>query len=418
MDSAAAELQRRRERGRLSQRAFRNRQAAELRGLREENSRLRAAIQRLVDAAAVSDHRTATAAGLRSVIRQAAEVVGLPASSCQPEPPLGGFDGSPIGNDDPTTVISGGGYISNTRNNNDMSIVSAAPPPPRLIPLPPGAANAFSWPDDYLLPVNQQPPGCTSIMTFRLDAGLFGPLLPPTSSIRIVDPPVDIEPYLGPERQRGLAGRIYWYCTEASLGLLYRLGGRQPSRADVIARHHPVFAATLRIVLRSCSPGYVVALAEARLQFRRLGYSRVDDPAAARDGSVLLRKHVEQQGGHYRHHQHDHSFLPSADGGVTRGNSEWLGPTGVARVTRETLRRREPALLGRLEAAVSTLGDSHDGGGSGGGAHDGFAQKALETFIHQLWLTSTCFGDEPRWRTSCVRTLAERLALQLCSCGR
>lgn len=371
----------------------------------------------MVDAEAVSDHRTATAAGLRSVIRRAAKVAGLPVASYQP--PLEGFSGNAIGNNAPTTVISGGGYISNSRNNNDVLVGSDAPPPPRLIALPPGAANAFSWPDDYLVPVNQQPPSC-AIMTFRLDAGLFGPLLPPTSSIRIVDPPVDIEPYLGPERQRGLAGRIYWYCTEASLGLLYRLGGRQPSQADVIARHHPVFAATLRIVLRSCSPSYVVALAEARLQFRRLGYCRVDDPAAARDGSVLLRKQVEQQGGHYRHHQHDHghSFLPSADGGVTRGNSEWLGPTGVARVARETLLRREPALLGRLEAAVSMLNDNHDGGGSGSGAHDGFAQKVLETFIHQLWLASTCFGDEPRWRTSCVRTLVERLALELRSCGK
>ncbi|KAK1754529.1 hypothetical protein QBC47DRAFT_361585 [Echria macrotheca] len=320
MDSAAeAELQRRRERARISQRAFRIRQAAELSALREENARLKAAIGHVADAVQTHDRPA-----LRTVIRNAAEAAGLKS-------------GSPADRDTSESII-----IPPTE--------SAAP----TSTTPPG--DMFQTAFSLCAPV---PEICCS--TFRLDSGLLS--LPSGDDHGIINPPADVALYLGANRHT-LAGQLYWYCTEASLALLYRLGGREPSRARVIASGHPFFVGMLRYVATLCSTSYIIALAEARVQFFRLGYCSAENPAAAEYSSTMVRERIETV--------HRLGEEEAAAAGV---EGEWWGPRDVEHV------------------AYSSL----------------TAGKTREKFIHQLWLGATCFGDEPRWRASRVMTLVEGL---------
>ncbi|RYO74034.1 hypothetical protein DL766_000001 [Monosporascus sp. MC13-8B] len=333
MDNAAAELQRRRERARLSQRAFRIRQATTLRDLREENARLKGVIKNVVEVSQSGDPPA-----LRSAIHKAAAAAGLASELCHDS----------IAPSDITSAAAG------LSTGSSWALMSSGVEQQRALL----TEQADSVASHHLGP--QQ----SSCMTFRLDCGLLGW---PTSLERIVDPPLDIAPYLGPN-QHTLAAQIYWYCTETSVSLLYQLAGQQPSRIASVAQHHPVFVAMLRHVSTVCSHNYLLALAEARLEFYRVGYCKADSPAAMRDSALLLRQRVEQE----------HNV-------TGQGLEEWFSATKVARIVGETLLSRE---LRRLEAAIRNDGT------------DVAARRLLETFIHKFWLQSTCFGDGPRWKES------------------
>lgn len=220
----------------------------------------------------------------------------------------------------------------------------------------------------------------SSCMDFRLNCGL---LAYPLSPGRIVDPPLDIAPYLGPNKHT-LAAQIYWYCTETSVNLLYQLAGKQPSRIAAVAQHHPVLGAMLRRVSTFCSYNYILALAEARLQFYRFGYCKADNFAATRDSGLLLRQRIEEE-------------YDLADEDL----EEWSTTTTVARLIEERLRGPK---LRRLEAAIRNDGT------------DLVARSLLEAFIHTSWLDCTCFGDGPRWKASYISERAEWLA-QALSCN-
>jgi len=324
--------QRRRERARLSQRAFRTRQATTLRDLREENARLRRVIKDVVEASHSGDPLALCTAIQRA--GAAADLASEPHHDSTPDSAISSV----------ATALSSG-----TERGRQLLGTEEADPDP--------------GPDPHC----HLGPQHANCMTFRLDSGI---LSWPTSPGRIVDPPVDIAPYLGPN-QHTLAAHIYWYCTETSLRLIYQLAGQQPSRIASVAQNHPIFAAMLRHVFKLCSPGYLIALAEARLEFHRVGYCKSDNLAATRDSALLLRQRVEQE-------------YCYAEG---RDLDEWFTATKVAEMVRDRLRRRE---LSRLEAAIRN--DSTDVA----------AKSLLEAFIHKLWLKSTCFGDGSRWKASYV----------------
>ncbi|KAF3771074.1 hypothetical protein M406DRAFT_67408 [Cryphonectria parasitica EP155] len=275
---------------------------------------------------------------LRSAIHKAASAAGLTSELCHDS----------IAPSDPTSAAAG---------------LSTGPPP---APISSGVEQQRAPLTEQADPVTLHylGPQQSSCMTFRLNCGLLGG---PTSLGRIVDPPLDIAPYLGPN-QHSLAAQIYWYCTETSLNFLYQLAGQDPSRIASVAQHHPIFATMLRHVSTFCSHNYLIALAEARLEFYRVGYCKADNLAAIRDSGLLLRQRVEQE---YNMAGQD--------------LEEWLNVTKVARVVEERLQSRE---LRRLEAAVRNDGT------------DVTARKLLEAFIHKFWLESTCFGDGPRWKSS------------------
>lgn len=214
-------------------------------------------------------------------------------------------------------------------------------------------------------------------MTFRLNCGL---LAYPINPGRIVDPPLDIAPYLGPNKHT-LAAQIYWYCTATSVNLLYQLAGQQPSRISSVAQQHPVLAAMLKRVSTFCSYNYILALAEARLEFYRVGSCNADNFAASRDSGLLLRQRVEQE--------YDV---------MGQDLEEWSSTAAAARIVEQRLQGRE---LRRLKAAIRNDGT------------DVAARSLLEAIIHKFWTESTCFGDGPRWKASYISEQAELLAQAL-----
>lgn len=222
----------------------------------------------------------------------------------------------------------------------------------------------------------QQKPSC---MTFRLDCGLLAYSISPG---RIVDPPLDVAPYLGLNKNT-FAAQIYWYCTKTSVSLIYELAGQQPSRIASAAQQHPVLTDMLRQVSNFCSYSYILALAEARLDFYRFGYCRADNLAATRDSGLLLRQCVEKE--------YD---------AAGRDLEEWSTTSTVARVVEERLQGNERT---RLEAAIRNDGS------------DAVARNFLDAFIHMLWLEGTCFGDGSRWRLPYITEKADWLA-QALSC--
>lgn len=346
--------QRRRERARVSQRAFRVRQAATLRDLKEENARLKEVIKDMVEVSKIGD-----ISALYSAIHKVAEAASLASE----------FSHHSTSKTGPGNLAHS--YITSTAADHSIG---------GLVP----AEVEQQWElltkdTDSVVPHGLRPQQ-SSCMTFRLNGGL---LAYPISPSRIMDPPVDIAPYLGPN-ERTLAAQIYWYCTETSVNLLYQLAGQQPSRIASVAQHHPVFAAMLRRVSTFCSYSYILALAEARLEFHRAGYCKTDNFAATRDSGLLLRQRVEQE---YN--------VPDEE------LEEWYTTATVARVLEERLEDRE---LMRLEAAIRNDGT------------DVVARSLLEAFIHKFWLESTCFGDGPRWKASYIREQAELLG-QVLSCS-
>lgn len=351
--------QRRRERGRISQRAFRVRQTAVLRDLREENARLKRVIKNMVEISQSGDRLS-----LISAINKVAEAAGL---------------NSEISHW--STSGTGSGSLAQsdiTRTADDVSIESTL----ALMPSEVQQREALPINDAVSVIPDDFGPQQSSCMTFRLNCGLFAF---PISVGRVFDPPLDIAPYLGPNQQT-LAAQIYWYCTETSVSLIYQLAGKQPSRIASVAQSHPVFAVMLRRVSTFCSYNYILALAEARLEFYRVGYCQADNLAAARDSGILLRQRVEQT------HGYD---IAGQD------PEEWSTATTLARVVEQRLQDRE---LRRLEAAIRDDGT------------DVFARSVFEAFAHNFWIQSTCFGDGPRWKASYIHEQSEWLA-QALSCN-
>ncbi|KAH7161197.1 hypothetical protein EDB81DRAFT_335822 [Dactylonectria macrodidyma] len=350
MDNAAAELQRRRERARVSQRAFRIRQAETLRDLKEENARLKGAIKDVVEVSQSGDQPA-----LRSAVHKAAAEAGLASELCHDSITPSDITSAAAG---PSTGLSTGSQWALMSSEVEQQ--------PALLTEQAGSVTLHD--------LGLQQSNC---MAFRLNYGLLGWS---TSLGHIVVPPLDIAPYLG-LNQHTLAAQLYWYCTETSLNLLYRLAGQQPSKIAFVAQNHPVFAAMLRNVSSFCSHNYIIALAEARLEFYRVGYCKADNLAAMRDSALLLRQRVEQ-----------------GYNAAGQDLDDWFNATKVARVVGETLQCRE---LRRLEAAIRNDGT------------DVAARRLLEAFIHRFWLKSTCFGDGPRWKASYVSKLLEWLAQAL-----
>lgn len=341
----------------MSQRAFRVRQATTLRDLKEENARLKEVIKDMVEVSKIGD-----ISALYSAIHKVAEAASL----------ASGFSHHSTSETGPDN--SAHSHVISTAIDNSIDSTWG------LVPAGVEQQRASMSKDaDSVVPHDFRPQQ-SSCMTFRLNCGL---LAYPISPGRIMDPPVDIAPYLGPN-QRTLAAQIYWYCTETSVNLLYQLAGRQPSRIASVAQHHPVFATMLRRVAMFCSYSYILALAEARLEFHRAGYCKADNLAATRDSGLLLRQRVEQE-------------YDVADEEL----EEWYTTATVARVLEERLQDRE---LMRLEAAIRNDGT------------DVVARSVLEAFIHKFWQESTCFGDGPRWRASYISEQAELLR-QVLSCN-
>lgn len=193
--------------------------------------------------------------------------------------------------------------------------------------------------------------------------------------MRIDDPPLDIVPYLG-RGEATFAGRLFWACGEHLLDMC--------QKAEFYARANPRAAreANERIwnMVQHSPPlhntRYIIALAEARREFRDRGYIEGNNPAGELDSAEVLQQHV----------------LADYE---SRGQdmAGWLSPITVElelrkRLSREGSKRFEKALqLWDSKPTQNPLGE------------------VLQSLIQNLAFTFVCFGDGPRWRADRVSAI-------------
>ncbi|KAI1377160.1 hypothetical protein F4677DRAFT_444964 [Hypoxylon crocopeplum] len=358
LEKAEEELQRRRERGKLAQRAFRKRQSKASRDKRDETQKLKAAIEEIVRAAGHNDHPE-----LLRAIREAAETAGLDAQ--------------------PLLVNDSGG------DTEDSTIARTSPPLPEPRDLVSVSGNSplrtTDTPQEMAIPNIQtecwlndraQTPPETGValgwMSPRLDYGLW---FDTCRFVRTEEPPQDIVPYLG-KGKNTFAGRLFWTCVDYLLKLC--------RKAESYERTNPRLAKEVKEKIWSMiqhSPPlhnvrYILALAEARLEFRDRGYIEGDNPAGDSDSAKLLFGHV------------------IADY-TSRGEDTtvWLSPIEVEC---ELRRRLSHSSFSHLEHALQ-LWDTNQGKGP--------LAEVVEPLIQRLVCNSICFGDGPRWRIDHVSAI-------------
>lgn len=243
---ATPRKQRRRERGKLAQRAFRRRQTQAARDMREENRRMRAAIEELAELVG-PDNRPA----LRDAVRRAADAAGVvvvegggggggssgsgPSSSVDCRGDGGAGGGSSKGEGDAQVV----GTLEKHASQGSMSSSSSSPPSTSE-----GLATALPNSSDWQVALspsnaigNREPfpygPASTTTaqvpdpprLAFSLDRGIWNDAF---SFQRIVDPPPDIAPYLG-EGMHTLAGHVMWACVEHIIAICQQIEAAAPS---------------------------------------------------------------------------------------------------------------------------------------------------------------------------------------------
>ncbi|KAI1407389.1 hypothetical protein F5Y13DRAFT_131527 [Hypoxylon sp. FL1857] len=361
LEQAEQELRRRRERGKLAQRAFRKRQGKKtVTDGNNETQRLKAAIEAIARVARQDDRPE-----LLQAIREAAESAGSE------------FDLQKSANDD---------------TNSDTNSKSAAKRSSPLLDIvkPVTESQAAST---GLTAITQESSLCSSGFTNwrssnekmtslrarmnservrpRFDYGLW---FNTDRFIRMDSPPLDIVPYLGPGMAT-FAGRIFWAAGEYLLNLC--------RRAEAYADTNPIAAreANEKIwgMVQHSPPlhnvRYIIALAEARREFRDRGYIEGNNPAGETDSAKLLQEHVLAD---YRSRGEDATL--------------WLSPRAVENELRKRLSYKS---YRSLEHALQ-LWDSKQAGPS---------LEVAKSLIHALARTFICFGDGPRWRADRVSTL-------------
>ncbi|KAH8678451.1 hypothetical protein BX600DRAFT_149469 [Xylariales sp. PMI_506] len=390
VESAADELSRRRERAKLSQRAFRKRKTAATQHMAEENKRLRAAIRDVVTASQQGNPDE-----IQRAIERAGAIIGASAS-CG-----GSEDILPW---DPTEAdLSAAGGDPAPHSSDKVSEETAE----GALPSPVGSSQMTLMNLDRdsgvegIYDLSQPFTSCTDPAWVSTDTlGRLSPDLPafrptrettfmspfadyplfssPTSLLRVVDPPSDILPYLGAHID-SLAAHIYWTYTEVAVTMMKRILRRGDGWQELAA--HP--AIRRAIANAKAEPAlsnlqYMIALAEARLEFWRYGHASGDNAAAERDSGVVLYERVKP------HH-------------AARGidPEDWLRPEGVEAMVRQWMRG---AAWDRLQEMLEG-----SGAGSGAGSQNFGARQALETLMTRLVTDGICFGDGPRWKKDDAR---------------
>ncbi|KAI0378534.1 hypothetical protein F5Y04DRAFT_146624 [Hypomontagnella monticulosa] len=354
LEKAEEELQRRRERGKLAQRAFRKRQSKVSQDKRDETQKLRDAVGKIVRVLRRDDRPE-----LIRAVQEAAEMAGLNTSTFTDR-----------NSDDTSTMVSP--LLSNIETS---TLITRDRPNGSLVG-------------------SQVIPACTSVRTdcrlndqnatsfeIRSDVGWMNPRsdyglwFDTYRFMRMDDPPLDIVPFLG-KGGATFAGRLFWACGEHLLEMcqkaeLYvsanpRAARKANERIWNMVQHSPPLHNTR----------YIKALAEARREFRDRGYIEGNNPAGEPDSAELLQEHV----------------LADYE---SRGQelTGWLSPITVElelrkRLSHEGSRRFEQALqTWDSKPAENPLGE------------------VLQSLIRSLAFTFVCFGNGPRWRADQVMAI-------------
>ncbi|KAI1086819.1 hypothetical protein F5B19DRAFT_487208 [Rostrohypoxylon terebratum] len=364
LENAEEELRRRRERGKLAQRAFRKRQrnkaSKEKRNDTQMSQRLKAAIDEIVKVARSDDRPE-----LLRAIREAAEASGSHAR-----------ESGEMGDDGVEEETSHGESSTPCPSSNKDDLITTC----TTTSYNRGSTEQTTSQNGNRLDLrlnnqrsNSSGTGMSSErMTPRLDYGLW---FDAGRFVRIDDPPRDIVPYLG-KGMKTFAGRLFWKCGECLLDLC--------RKAEAYDNINPLVAreANERIwnMVQHSPPlhntRYIIALAEARREFRDRGYIESNNPAGEADSAEILHKQVledyEKRGGDV---------------------AIWLSPTEVEN---ELRRLMSDGLCGRVERVLENWGFNPEGDP---------LTKMVQSLIHAMSNSFICFGNGPRWRADRVAAM-------------
>ena len=332
--------QRRRERGRRSQAAFRKRQAQASKDLADENQRLKEAIRRVVAAS-----RTAGAAAqpelLLGTVHDLADAAGIDADEPNSD--------EPKSDDNVITETDG------QKSDVDTSVRDFLQ----------GYKQHFGVPRvrvDLDLDLDLDLDRGTPQQQQRLTDEIWPD---PFHYTRISLPPGDIIPYLGP-RSTTLAGLLFWsmvdhHCCRGDI----KCRGVHSKPVTTIQRGLSHSNAT-----RDIKPAFIQAMIEARWEYKRTGSIGPRYAAAAeRDLSEVLHGQVQ-------------------DDYCARGKDsrQWLSCVAIEERVRSIV---GSVAFGLLERAASGRGD-------------GVLCEMMDGVKCGLYDSSICFGDGPRWSIDVV----------------
>ncbi|KAI1463382.1 uncharacterized protein F4812DRAFT_245454 [Daldinia caldariorum] len=357
LEQAEEELRRRRERGKLAQRAFRKRQNNTTRDKHDETRRLKEAISKIVRVARHDDRPE-----LVEAIREAAEMTGLDKQAI-----------AKLYDDEE------GNQTKRTAKTSQPSPDSRHLLPAERVPSTELSTNAQEIPlsigtrAGWILKTQDPVPlGRGSDVrrtSTRLDYGMW---FDTSRFIRAEQPPSDIIPYLG-KGKNTFAGRLFWTCGELLL--------EQCRRVEMYEHTNPKLAGEAKRVIwnmvQHSKPlhniRYIIALAEARREFRDRGYIEGNNPAGEIDSAFILQEQVMND---YKAKGKDVAV--------------WLSPMAVELELRKCLSPESSRQLDR----VLQLGDSNQ--------VESPLLDMIQSLIWKLAATYICFGDGPRWRTDHV----------------
>ncbi|RYP22814.1 hypothetical protein DL767_008960 [Monosporascus sp. MG133] len=369
----------RRERGKRAQRAFRQRQVDAIRGLQEENQRLRDAIAKIGGAASHSE------SPLIETIGDACRVAGVevPRSVPSSEPPQSVVENHHF--DFSAALLDGIGEVEVSAEPplgwTDWSFSAAAETNHQGLVRQ--NSSGIEYPDQLLS--NGDLDSVTGRHDSNENRGIeFGsedgwspnpiPFITwaPERVLPLADPPPDIIPYIGASAY-SLPGQIYWAALTFGFEALRPPTNSGPPAEDAVATILDVFYATVR---REKLP-LIQNLLHARLQFRRSGYLEADTAYPARRDPVAHALYADQ--------------IVAELERVGARKRDFLTPFDVAARLRALLGEVEyPA----LEAALCGSPRSRE------------HVPLVRQLVRMITRNSMCFGDSPRWTPEAISRVA------------
>ncbi|CAJ2504905.1 Uu.00g122990.m01.CDS01 [Anthostomella pinea] len=351
-------LRRRRERGRRSQAGFRKRQAESYQQMREENERLKSAIEKLVSSMRGDEDPelleticdVAEAAGIEAAHRPTtqSDMVQLRPRHVDPRSQGKVLMTAPRGDEDITITAATGEYT-----------VRAADELPAATTITDNADSPLSSP-------SSSPPTTTTSTSTSPPLLTCGIWFDHLHYMRITIPPDDILPYLGAGAQT-FAGVLFWSLMDlAQKGFVSDDAAAARTNAVVVRRGLGHAEATAGWEVR-----HVRAMVESRQEYKRTGsisprYAAVAEP----DLGIAVRDAISAE---YR--------------GRGLDPDRFVSTLGVEKRVRGMVGGRTFAVL---EAAAR------------GGVDPALCRLFERDVKGRLYETAICFGDGPRWSVDIV----------------
>ncbi|KAI1763348.1 hypothetical protein GGR53DRAFT_467386 [Hypoxylon sp. FL1150] len=375
----------RRERGKLAQRAFRQRQIDTIRSLEDDNQKLRDAISAICNAAGQDD------VALSRAMSDARKVAGLQATEVERQP------SAPV-----ATSSDDSGWSSGDSNDGAANVTPAVSLTLEdanlefVLPSFDGNESNEVWPQ--LLSAENSamhsPPTSSSILETGVDINTMLNSMhtegqvnstdalatwpDPDRSLQLVTPPPDIIPYMGAGAYT-LAGQMYW--TAMAFGFqairtIMSSPSPPPAAVDTVTEQ---FAYTMRCITLP----RIMYMMHSRLLFRKYGYfqhpaNRSADERQYWSWALDPNVYAELGAGLGREFQ---------KAGVDK--DDFLTPLDVERRIRD--RFQDDYTIFEAALRGQALSEEH--------------VVCMRRLMQLMSRQSICFGDGPRWRPESVETL-------------